>query len=302
VSSWRAGSRWWRLGVLGCVCVWPLACTLTLDGNNQGPPLTLQPATLPTGVEGSAYSQTFSSDGKLPAKWEVAGGSLPPGLSLSRDDGVLAGTPTAPGTYSFVVAADDASRATRHGEITLSLTILPRLTLATTLPFARVGIPYSGTPTTAGGVPPYQFNVIGLPGGLTFDATAGTISGTPLNAYPALSLDITVTDSGSPQQSAASHATLVIKPPPVAITTTQLADGRASVSYHATLTAVEGRPPYGWIVKAGLLPDGLSLNLNTGVISGKPTESGTATFTIQVTDNDSPVTTDSREFTITIAP
>ncbi len=298
-SIWRTGL--WMSFVLALA--FPSACTLTIGGNGEGPPLTIQPAALPNGIVGAPYSQVFSTtDGKLPEKWSVSGGELPPGLSLAADDGALAGTPTTAGTYSFVISASDSSRATRHGELTYSLAIIPMLSLDATLPLGRVGVPYIGTPTAVGGVPPYTFNIVGLPGGLTFDPATGTITGTPLNAYPALSLDISVIDSGSPQQSAAAHTTLVVKPPPVAITTEQLPDGRVNSSYSATLTAEQGRPPYRWSVKAGLLPDGLSLNLNTGVISGRPTQSGTASFTVQVVDSDSPATSDSRQYTITIAP
>jgi subtilisin family serine protease len=73
------------------------------------PAVTLSPATVPTGVRTAAYSQSLAASGGTPAyTWAVTVGSLPPGLTLSSA-GVLSGTPTAVGTYSFSVRATDAA-------------------------------------------------------------------------------------------------------------------------------------------------------------------------------------------------
>jgi hypothetical protein len=59
---------------------------------------------------GIAYKTTPNTDVKITADrvrtFSVkAGGSLPPGLSLNATTGVISGTPTTPGTYSFVFVA-----------------------------------------------------------------------------------------------------------------------------------------------------------------------------------------------------
>ncbi|MEW5768098.1 MAG: Ig domain-containing protein [bacterium] len=72
------------------------------------------------------------------------------------------------------------------------------------------------------------------------------------------------------------------------ITTTSLPDGQVGASYSDTLTAAGGTPPYTWSIISGNLPDGLSLNSSTGLISGTPTTPDTFTFAIQVTDSSSP--------------
>ncbi len=46
-----------------------------------------------------------------------------------------------------------------------------------------------------------------------------------------------------------------------------------------------GTPPYTFAIIAGSLPPGLTLNVNTGVLSGTPTLAGTYNFTVQVTDS-----------------
>ncbi|MBU0702204.1 T9SS type A sorting domain-containing protein [bacterium] len=71
---------------------------------------------------------------------------------------------------------------------------------------------------------------------------------------------------------------------PLNITTTSLPSGTISTRYQTTLTATGGTTPYTWSY-SGSLPSGLTLAANTGLISGTPTQSGSFTFTAQVTNN-----------------
>lgn len=70
----------------------------------------------------------------------------------------------------------------------------------------------------------------------------------------------------------------------VHITTVNLPGALEGSAYSQNITAANGFPPYTWTIIAGALPDGLSLNAGTGLLSGTPTESGTFTFTVQVQD------------------
>ena len=65
---------------------------------------------LPSGTVGTAYSQQFTATGGTGTdSWTVASGStLPAGLSLSST-GVLSGTPTAAGTFTFGITATDGA-------------------------------------------------------------------------------------------------------------------------------------------------------------------------------------------------
>lgn len=56
-------------------------------------------------------------------------------------------------------------------------------------------------------------------------------------------------------------------------------------SYLSALSASGGTPPYAYAIIAGSLPEGITLNGTTGVISGTPTEAGIFDFTAQVTDS-----------------
>jgi hypothetical protein len=72
--------------------------------------------------------------------------------------------------------------------------------------------------------------------------------------------------------------------PPLTIVTEQLPVAEVGRSYESTLAAVGGALPYAWAVTDGALPDGLALDLATGVISGTATTEGDAAITVEVTD------------------
>ena len=73
-------------------------------------------------------------------------------------------------------------------------------------------------------------------------------------------------------------------PPPPTITTGALDDGTLLVPYLQTVGATGGTPPYKWAIASGALPAGLVLNEDTGAISGGPSQVGTWSFTVRVTD------------------
>lgn len=75
--------------------------------------------------------------------------------------------------------------------------------------------------------------------------------------------------------------------------------------YTATLTGNNGTTPYTWSVIAGSLPPGLTLTPSpspslTAVISGTPTQAGTFSFTVMLTDSSTPVGNDINAITIKI--
>ena len=45
-----------------------------------------------------------------------------------------------------------------------------------------------------------------------------------------------------------------------------------------------GMTPFSWILASGQLPPGLALDPSTGLIQGKPSKSGSYTFSIRLTD------------------
>ena len=156
-----------------------------------------------------------------------------------------------------------------------------------TLPAATAGAAYSSTVTATGGTTPYAFSAMGLPSGLTIDASTGSITGTPASsAVGTVSVTVTVTDAGQPQQTASTGLSLTVNAAQsggLAITTTSLPNGSVGAAYYAEISVSGGRTPFTF--SATGLPSGLSINAVTGTISGTPTATGTASVTITVTDS-----------------
>jgi len=87
---------------------------------------------------------------------------------------------------------------------------------------------------------------------------------------------------------------------PLTITSTSLLpSGVVGETYNQTFEATGGTGVYAaWAVTTGTLPAGLSLNSTTAVLTGTPTQAGTSTFTVRVTD--SAQNTASQQFTLTV--
>src|SRR4029077_467321 len=77
---------------------------------------------LPNGTVHTAYSQTLNAaGGSQPYSWSVIAGALPPGLSLSSPGGVISGTPTLSGNFSFTVRLTDAAAQTATQVLKISV-------------------------------------------------------------------------------------------------------------------------------------------------------------------------------------
>jgi C1A family cysteine protease len=68
------------------------------------------------------------------------------------------------------------------------------------------------------------------------------------------------------------------------INTPSLPGGAVGTSYNQTLEA-SGTTPITWAIESGILPSGLILNFETGVISGTPTSANTFNFTVKATNS-----------------
>jgi len=99
-------------------------------------------------------------------------------------------------------------------------------------------------------------------------------------------------DQAAIGKSGLGHADLVLAgtaestvPTAVTIDDQTLSYGTLNTAYSQTPYAEGGTTPYTWAIASGSLPSGLSLNASTGEISGTPTEDGTFSFTMEVTDD-----------------
>jgi len=96
------------------------------------------------------------------------------------------------------------------------------------------------------------------------------------------------------------NAVSQVQPASVVITTSSLPAGTPQAAYSAILSVSGGTAPYSWSLSSGSLPAGLTLS-NGGQISGTPTSSGTASFTVKVTDSSSPAQSATKNLSIVVA-
>src|SRR4029077_8306700 len=120
-----------------------------------------------------------------PYTWSVVSGTPPAGVTMNTA-GMLSGTPTTAGLYSFTVQVIDSYAAMRS-TVTTSIQALinPPLIIQTTspLPAGTVGVAYSLQGSGCGGTPPVSASTTGtLPPGLTLGAGGLLLSGTPTTA------------------------------------------------------------------------------------------------------------------------
>jgi arabinan endo-1,5-alpha-L-arabinosidase len=75
-------------------------------------PLAITTSSLPGGTVGASYSATLTATGGPGAgyEWSAPAGGLPAGLSLASS-GLLSGTPTTPGNFTFTTEVTDSSGA-----------------------------------------------------------------------------------------------------------------------------------------------------------------------------------------------
>lgn len=97
-------------------------------GSSASTPPAISTAELPTGVVGTAYSQTLSATGDAPIAWSVVSGSLPSWASLNVTTGAITGTPNAAGTTSFTVRATNSAGTS---DKTLSIKVTAPRTIVT---------------------------------------------------------------------------------------------------------------------------------------------------------------------------
>jgi hypothetical protein len=274
-------------------------------------PLSVATTGLPNGVMGQAYTGAMlqSAGGNPPVTWSiVAPSALPTWASLNASSGAITGTPNATGTTTFTVKVTDSSAPVQTATKQLSITVVGALSITTaSLPNGVVGSSYNAPVAATGGTTPYAWSwtaqaLSSLPPGLGIDPVSGTISGTPGGSGGTFNVTVTVTDATSPQQTTSANFSITITVATLAVTTTSgsLPTGTTNTAYPNTnLNASGGIQPYTWAVTGGALPAGLMLS-TSGTISGTPTATGTAAFTVTVTDSATPAHTANANLSITV--
>jgi len=146
--------------------------------------LTLSPGSgaLPVATVGSSWSQTLTaSGGSTPYSFSAT--TLPAGVTLNPVTGVLKGTPSVSGSYSFQITVTDSLSNSGSASYSLAVSAAAPVSLqlqpaSGALPEGKIGQAYSQILSVTGGSAPYRWQLNGaLPRGLSF--TDGQLSGTP---------------------------------------------------------------------------------------------------------------------------
>lgn len=249
------------------------------------PTVTLSPATLPNGVAGVAYSQSVTaSPGGGSYSYAVSSGALPTGLALNAATGAITGTPSVAGSYAFVITATVFGSCQGTQAYSLSITC-PTLTFSpASLPGGALGTAYNQTvaASPAGGNYSYAVTTGALPPGLSLNAATGALTGTP-SAGGSYAFGLTATGFGICSGSQSYSLLITATCGTITLSPASLPAGSQGTAYSQTLSATGGVAPYTYNVLSGALPGGLTLDANSGVLSGSPAGTGTFAFTIRAT-------------------
>ena len=201
--------------------------------------------------------------------------------------------PTASTSYRAAVGRNglNGTATSSPVPVTVSQDGNPSITTAT-LPDATRGAAYSTTLTKVGKAG--TWSILNLPAGLTLDPATGVITGSTFVApglygvYPTF----TETSTGRAVQKALG---LNVVGAPLAITTPAvLPDGHRLGAYSVTFTKTGA--PGSWV--ATQVPEGFTLNAETGTLTGTPTVAGI--YALYITFNETGGGTVTKIFSLTV--
>ncbi|MDE3197432.1 MAG: DVUA0089 family protein, partial [Acidobacteriota bacterium] len=241
--------------------------------------------TPPSGKVTFPYSYQFAADGGTqPFNWTLLSGNLPPGLTLSGG-GLLSGTPTLFGTYSFTLQLADSSSPQMTTTQGFQIVIVPQDLMVTTtsLPTWVVNAPFNVNLTEIGGYPGYTWSLSprAVTDGLSL-SQSGALTGTPA-ATGTYTIPVQVADSVTTV--ATASLTLQVNPDLAITSSATLPPGVTGHAYPPfTFTAAGGAARTDtWAVVSGTPPGGTSVT-PAGIFQGTPAGKGTYGFTVQAAD------------------
>jgi Leucine-rich repeat (LRR) protein len=247
---------------------------------------------LSAGKGGEEYIQQLQAEGGHGSyTWAIASGSLPPGIKLDSETGLISGIPD---TYVIIKdkkylvrfsVTDEMGGKTKSKSLSLKISVPLTITTASPLANGDIGIKYRQSLKAIGGSGNYKWSLADnstLPNGFSLSKN-GVISGKANKS--GTNTFIVIVNNGT--YIVQKEFSLTINES-LKITTSFLPDGAVGQIYldgiiPVKLEASGGDEKYTWTI-IGSLPSGLQLDKSTGIISGTPKKVGSKTFTIKVTD------------------
>ena len=225
--------------------------------------------------------------------------TLPPGLSIDPNSGLINGTPTAARPQAIYTVTAENSTGFTTFDIDITVRIAPPSGLSYFGPnIFEERVPITTLlPTVSGVVANYTVNPI-LPDGLGIDPTTGAISGTPTLAKSATNYTITASNTTG-STGATTNITVLIARPQITYTT-------PNVFYETVAITPLSPNKYGTVVNTYSispgLPNGLNFDTSSGIISGAATvQSPRTTYTVTATNSTNSSST-TLDITVTIPP
>ena len=273
---------------------------------------TLDEAITPIKVKasggGGAYTYWIGSNNPPPSS-PLPESNPPVGSGLSIDtNGRITGTPTQTGTFTLTVAVRDGAGSryllpqvsrpfTMRVKPPVTVSAIDNITVTQNTAITPIQVSASGGQTS------YTYSLSSNPAGsgLSINSSSGQITGTPTQRG-SFTLTVTVTDAHG-RTGTRSFSMTVNAPTPVStpLTIAEISDITVKISGVQTnspitpiqVSASGGQTPYTYSMSSNpATGSGLSINSSSGQITGTPTQRGSFTLTVTVTDNASTTATE----------
>jgi PKD repeat protein len=250
------------------------------------------------GYVGDSFSYTVSvTGGMAPYNFSLTSGQLPNGLVLDHASGTISGTSTESGSFDLIIAVTDSAQPPDTISQLLTLNFVATVTadFQANVTSGSAPITVSFTDKSTGPVTKWEWDLDG-DGKIDSDKQNPVYTYTNPGSYR---ITLIVIGSDGQQDDKTNYDYITVTSSSggggggggggagtvFTVTTSSLPNGTVGKPYSATITTSGGSSPYTWSVSG--LPDGLEINVLSGVISGTPTKEGEYAVSVSVKDNDS---------------
>ena len=246
--------------------------TLTLSDPAGSPPTIVTTTNVVSLFAGVSYTNAYTivatNAATNPPITSYGASNLPTGLSVNTNTGVISGMPTQLVT-NRIIPISAYNGATGYGQFTL--TINPPTVAYPTLTFTAGSSSNSPVPTFTPGYQPINFTASNLPTGLSINSN-GVIQGTPTIGGTTSTSIITAVDASGVLSSISQEITVNTLLPTISSAPVYTIFNNADATPYLITTTLTPAvvSPSSFSVSRGSLPTGMSLDADTGVISGTP--------------------------------